>query len=162
MGTVVDTHRCSVMHKIRRFSALQVDKHATASLLGWVVSAYGLGQLFSCPLLGYWSYRAQARQPIIFSLILQLCANVLYGYVQSFPEGTGGAVLTVSRSLMGVASGLGISRLAAVKLFLLLLNYRRRMRVISEGLEIHVEGGRVSRSWCNGVVGQRLWWAVWG
>ena len=31
---------------------------------------------------------------------------------------------------------------------LLLLSYPRCLRMISEALELHVEGGRVSHSWC--------------
>ena len=38
-------------------------------------------------------------------------------------------------------------------LLLLLLSYHRRLRMISEALEIRVEGGRVSHSWCMCVVG---------
>ena len=39
-------------------------------------------------------------------------------------------------------------------LLLLLLSYHRRLRVISEAMELHVEGGRVSHSWCMCVVRQ--------
>ena len=35
---------------------------------------------------------------------------------------------------------------------LLLLSYHRRRRMISEALTLRVKGGRVSHSWCMGVV----------
>ena len=34
----------------------------------------------------------------------------------------------------------------------LLLSYHRRLRMISEALELCVEGGRISYSWCMGVI----------
>ena len=34
-----------------------------------------------------------------------------------------------------------------------LLNYHRRLRLISEALELRMEGGHVSRGWCMWVVG---------
>ena len=34
-----------------------------------------------------------------------------------------------------------------------LLSYHRHLRIISEMLDLHVEGGRVSHSWCMRVVG---------
>ena len=37
-------------------------------------------------------------------------------------------------------------------MLLSLFSYRRRIRMISEALEVYVEGGRVSHSWCMGVV----------
>ena len=33
------------------------------------------------------------------------------------------------------------------------VSYHRRLSMISETLELHVEGGRVSHSWCMCVVG---------
>ena len=38
---------------------------------------------------------------------------------------------------------------------MLLLSYHRRLRMISEALELSVEGGRVSHSWCMSVVSHR-------
>ena len=35
---------------------------------------------------------------------------------------------------------------------LLLLSYHRRLRMISEALELYVDGGRVSHNWCMRVV----------
>ena len=42
---------------------------------------------------------------------------------------------------------------AIICLLLLLLSYHRHLRVISEALELCVEGERVNHSWCMGVVG---------
>ena len=38
---------------------------------------------------------------------------------------------------------------------MLLLCYHKRLRMISEALELCVEGGHVSHSWCVGVVSHR-------
>ena len=40
-----------------------------------------------------------------------------------------------------------------VLMLLLVLSYHRRLRIISEALELYVEVGRVSHSWCICVVG---------
>ena len=37
--------------------------------------------------------------------------------------------------------------------WLLLLNYHKRLGMISEALELYVEGGRVSHSWCMCIIG---------
>ena len=39
------------------------------------------------------------------------------------------------------------------EVLLLLLSYHRRLRMITEALELYVEGGRVSHSWCMCVAG---------
>ncbi|XP_070197543.1 major facilitator superfamily domain-containing protein 8-like isoform X2 [Littorina saxatilis] len=81
-----------------------VDTSATPSLLGWVVAAYSLGQLVASPLFGLWSAYRKAREPLVVSLLLQMGANVFYGYVQSI-HGNGGGYLILSRVIMGLASG---------------------------------------------------------
>ena len=41
---------------------------------------------------------------------------------------------------------------------MLLLSYHKRLRMISEALELYVEGGRVSNSWCMCVVMVMVGW----
>ena len=49
-----------------------------------------------------------------------------------------------------------------MKLMLLLLSYHRRLRIISEAIEMRVEDGGVSHSWCICAVsyGYGAWWMV--
>ena len=62
---------------------------------------------------------------------------------------------------------LSISQLPLCQLVLLLLSYHRHLGMISEALELCMEGGRVSQSWCMcaashgyGGLGQGWRWRV--
>ena len=51
-----------------------------------------------------------------------------------------------------VAGGDDAGKTGRGLLMMLLFNYHRRLRMITEALELHVEGGQVSHGWCMCVV----------
>ncbi|XP_077983694.1 major facilitator superfamily domain-containing protein 8-like isoform X2 [Glandiceps talaboti] len=71
------------------------------SYLGWLIAVYGLGQLVSAPLLGLCSNQFTAKWPVIFTLALGVCANILYGYAGAFPS-KNGVVMMVARLCIGI------------------------------------------------------------
>ncbi|KAH9488155.1 Major facilitator super domain-containing protein 8 [Bulinus truncatus] len=85
---------------------LQVlNPSSTASFLGWVVSAYSLGQLAASPFFGGWSnFRNSSREPLTVSLLLTTLSNVFYMYLQSFPSHED-YYMILARGLIGFSAG---------------------------------------------------------
>ncbi|XP_038648344.1 major facilitator superfamily domain-containing protein 8 isoform X2 [Scyliorhinus canicula] len=83
---------------------LKVDKTADTSFLGWVIAAYSLGQMIASPLFGAWSNYRPRREPLIFSIFINVAANILYGYVHTFPAHNKYYML-LSRAFIGFGAG---------------------------------------------------------
>ncbi|XP_077984716.1 major facilitator superfamily domain-containing protein 8-like [Glandiceps talaboti] len=74
------------------------------SYVGWLLAAFGIGQFVSAPLLGLCSNQFTAKWPVIFTLALGVCANILYGYAGAFPS-KNGVVMMVARLCIGIRAG---------------------------------------------------------
>ncbi|XP_077984714.1 major facilitator superfamily domain-containing protein 8-like [Glandiceps talaboti] len=74
------------------------------AFLGWLLAAFGIGQFVSAPLLGLCSNHLTAKWPVIFTLVLGVCANILYVYAGAFPS-KNGVVLIVARLFLGIRGG---------------------------------------------------------
>ncbi|KAL5011895.1 hypothetical protein ScPMuIL_010446 [Solemya velum] len=78
---------------------------STANSLGWVVAAYSLGQLVASPLFGKWAnWRKRNREPLIFSITINILANILYAYLESIPSDRQ-YYLLVARVFVGFGAG---------------------------------------------------------
>ncbi|ESP02723.1 hypothetical protein LOTGIDRAFT_138023, partial [Lottia gigantea] len=82
-----------------------VDRSATADFLGWVVAAYSIGQLVASPLFGFWAnYGKSTRWPLVISILINILANVMYGYIESFDDHRD-YYLLLSRAMVGFGAG---------------------------------------------------------
>ncbi|XP_043529885.1 major facilitator superfamily domain-containing protein 8 [Chiloscyllium plagiosum] len=82
----------------------KVDKTADTSFLGWVIATYSLGQMVASPLFGAWSNYRPRKEPLIVSIFINVAANVLYGYVHTFPSHNKYYML-LSRAFIGFGAG---------------------------------------------------------
>ncbi|XP_071950391.1 major facilitator superfamily domain-containing protein 8-like [Antedon mediterranea] len=82
----------------------RIDNNATKTFLGWVVASYSLGQLLSSPICGVWGNIRGAREPLVFSLILSIGANLLYAFLQAIKSHNAEYML-VARLLLGFSAG---------------------------------------------------------
>uniref|UniRef100_UPI00398EB02E major facilitator superfamily domain-containing protein 8 isoform X1 n=2 Tax=Pristiophorus japonicus TaxID=55135 RepID=UPI00398EB02E len=82
----------------------KVDKTADTSFLGWVVAAYSLGQMVASPLFGVWSNYRPRREPLIISILINVAANVLYGYVHA-PPSHNKYYMLLGRAFVGFGAG---------------------------------------------------------
>ena len=77
---------------------------------------YSVGQLVASPLFGVWSNYRPVREPLLISISFNIVANLLYSYVDAFPDDKK-FVLLVARTFVGF--GAGEYQLVAHVLFLL-------------------------------------------
>lgn len=73
-------------------------------LLGAVVAGYCFGQLVAAPILGFWSDRRSAKEPLIVCFSVSIAANLAYCYASALPIG-GEYVVIVARIAMGGCAG---------------------------------------------------------
>ncbi|XP_050415718.1 major facilitator superfamily domain-containing protein 8 isoform X2 [Patella vulgata] len=82
-----------------------VDRKASADFFGWIVAGYSLGQLVASPLFGFWSNRFNTtRWPLLLSIGINIVANIMYAYIESFPD-TRQYYLLLARALVGFGAG---------------------------------------------------------
>ncbi|CAL1526824.1 unnamed protein product [Lymnaea stagnalis] len=75
------------------------------SFLGWVVSAYSLGQLAASPVFGGWAnLRSSSREPLTVSLFLTTFSNLFYMYLQTMPSHKD-YYMILARGLIGFSAG---------------------------------------------------------
>ncbi|CAF4242553.1 unnamed protein product [Rotaria sp. Silwood2] len=106
-----------------RKTMTDVEPHADAPFLGWLVAAFSIGQLIASPIIGYIANRTNENKlPLVISTALIVVANVLYAYIQSinnfvfsnkwwimlarFIMGVGAANSTIMRSYASAATTL--------------------------------------------------------
>ncbi|XP_067849650.1 major facilitator superfamily domain-containing protein 8 isoform X2 [Heptranchias perlo] len=82
----------------------KVDETADASFLGWVIAAYSLGQMIASPLFGVWSNYRPRREPLIVSILINVAANILYGYVHT-PPSYNKYYMLLGRAFVGFGAG---------------------------------------------------------
>jgi ceroid-lipofuscinosis MFS transporter 7 len=83
---------------------LKVDPSSTTTFLGYVVAMYSVGQLVASPLFGVWSNYRPVREPLLISISFNIVANLLYSYVDAFPDDKK-FVLLVARTFVGFGAG---------------------------------------------------------
>lgn len=85
---------------------LQVlNSSVSESFLGWVVSAYSLGQLAASPVFGGWAnLRSSSREPLTVSLFLTTFSNLFYMYLQTMPSHKD-YYMILARGLIGFSAG---------------------------------------------------------
>ena len=86
---------------------IQIDDSATESFLGFIVAAFSFGQLLTSPLIGVWSSYRPMKEPLIITLIVSTCGNLLYSYAEAF-EDNGKWILMLGRFIIGLGAGIYI------------------------------------------------------
>lgn len=88
----------------------EIDKTTSTDFLGWIVSAFSVGQLIASPLFGYWANRINCHKiPIVTCLLITTAGNVLYMYLESFKYvdfASPKVWMMASRFIMGVGAGI--------------------------------------------------------
>lgn len=90
----------------------QVDPTASATFFGLITSAYCLAQTLTGPLYGMWMNKSGSiKPPLATGIIIMALGNVIYGFVESFPETRRRYIMLIARTLVGAGSGcLGVMR----------------------------------------------------
>ena len=68
------------------------------------MAGYCFGQLVAAPILGFWSDRRSAKEPLIVCFSVSIAANIAYCYASALPSG-GEYVVIVARIAMGGCAG---------------------------------------------------------
>ncbi|XP_062902630.1 major facilitator superfamily domain-containing protein 8 isoform X1 [Mobula hypostoma] len=82
----------------------KVDKTADATFLGWVIAVYSLGQMIASILFGAWSNYRPRREPLIISILINVAANILYGYAHA-PPSHNKYYMLLARAFVGFGAG---------------------------------------------------------
>ncbi|XP_078261411.1 major facilitator superfamily domain-containing protein 8 isoform X1 [Rhinoraja longicauda] len=82
----------------------KVDKTTNMRFLGWVIAAYSLGQMIASVLFGAWSNYRPRREPLIISILINVAANILYGYAQ-VPPSHNKYYMLLARTFVGFGAG---------------------------------------------------------
>ncbi|XP_078261440.1 major facilitator superfamily domain-containing protein 8 isoform X2 [Rhinoraja longicauda] len=83
----------------------KVDKTTNMRFLGWVIAAYSLGQMIASVLFGAWSNYRPRREPLIISILINVAANILYGYAQ-VPPSHNKYYMLLARTFVGFGAAL--------------------------------------------------------
>lgn len=82
----------------------KVDKTADTSFLGWIIAVYSLGQMIASVLFGAWSNYRPRREPLIISILINVAANILYGYAHA-PPSHNKYYMLLARAFVGFGAG---------------------------------------------------------
>ncbi|XP_059821091.1 major facilitator superfamily domain-containing protein 8 isoform X2 [Hypanus sabinus] len=82
----------------------KVDKTANATFLGWVIAVYSLGQMIASILFGAWSNYRPRREPLVISILINVAANILYGYAHA-PPSHNKYYMLFARAFVGFGAG---------------------------------------------------------
>ncbi|XP_072898911.1 major facilitator superfamily domain-containing protein 8 isoform X2 [Hemitrygon akajei] len=82
----------------------KVDKTANATFLGWVIAVYSLGQMIASILFGAWSNYRPRREPLVISILINVAANILYGYAHA-PPSHNKYYMLLARAFVGFGAG---------------------------------------------------------
>jgi len=78
------------------------DNGGNKKSLGMVVAGYSVGRLFGSVVFGWWYNKRGGKEVLIFSLLISIFGNFAY----SFAPLTGWWIILVSRSVVGLGSGI--------------------------------------------------------
>ncbi|CAD6188249.1 unnamed protein product [Caenorhabditis auriculariae] len=89
-----------------------VDPTASAAFFGIITAAFSVGQGLASPAFGFWMNRAKSiRQPLVFGIVVMIVSNVIFCFVESFPEKYRRWVMMVARFFIGIGAGtVGVMR----------------------------------------------------
>ncbi|EFP10412.1 hypothetical protein CRE_22973 [Caenorhabditis remanei] len=89
-----------------------VDPTASASFFGFITAAFSVGQGLASPVFGYWMNKAKSvRQPLVFGISIMILSNIIFCFVEGFPEKQRRWVMMVARFFIGVGAGtIGVMR----------------------------------------------------
>ncbi|XP_069781353.1 major facilitator superfamily domain-containing protein 8 isoform X3 [Narcine bancroftii] len=82
----------------------KVDKTADASFLGWIIAVYSLGQMVASVMFGAWSNYRPRREPLVVSILINVAANILYGYAHA-PPSHNKYYMLLARTFVGFGAG---------------------------------------------------------
>lgn len=82
----------------------QIDPTVSETFLGWVNASFSFAQMISSLIMGYWSEKRNAKEPLFVSTILVACGGVLYAYAEAFEE-NGIWIVLGGRILFGLSAG---------------------------------------------------------
>ena len=85
-------------------SPIQIDPSVSETFLGWVNASFSFSQMISSLIMGYWSEKRNAKEPLFVSTVLVACGGVLYAYAEAFGK-NGTWIVLGGRILFGLSAG---------------------------------------------------------
>lgn len=88
----------------------KLDPTIEETFLGWVNAGYSFAQMIASVLMGYWSEKRNAKEPMHMSILLLALGSGLYSYAEAFGR-NGVWILLLARVLLGLSAGVvGVAR----------------------------------------------------